>query len=80
MQRHLYFSQLKVGMEEIFRTARLKPDMAASYIYYHDQMQEERPESFNKTIRKKRGVEPRFFICREARMKSLSAYSDIATV
>ncbi|WNR42688.1 hypothetical protein [Paenibacillus roseipurpureus] len=29
--------------------ARLKPDMAASYIYYHYQMQEERPESFNKT-------------------------------
>lgn len=29
--------------------ARLKPDMAASYIYYHYQMQEERPENFNKT-------------------------------
>lgn len=29
--------------------ARLKPEMAASYVYYHYQLQEERPESFNKT-------------------------------
>lgn len=29
--------------------AKLKPEMAASYIFYHYQMQEEKPESFNKT-------------------------------
>lgn len=29
--------------------ARLKPDMVASYIYYHFQKQEETPDSFNKT-------------------------------
>jgi hypothetical protein len=29
--------------------ARLEPDMAASYIFYHYQLQEEKPESFNKT-------------------------------
>ncbi|WP_135556754.1 hypothetical protein [Paenibacillus cymbidii] len=29
--------------------ARLKPDMFASYVFYHFQLQEETPESFNKT-------------------------------
>lgn len=29
--------------------ARLKPEMAASYIFYHYQLQEEHPEGFNKT-------------------------------
>ncbi len=29
--------------------AKLKPDMAASYIFYHYQKQEETPDSFNKT-------------------------------
>ena len=29
--------------------ARLKPEMYSSYVYYHYQMQEERPSSFNQT-------------------------------
>ncbi|WNR42957.1 hypothetical protein [Paenibacillus roseipurpureus] len=29
--------------------ARLKPDMVASYVFYHYQAQEEKPEHFNKT-------------------------------
>ncbi|WP_214628074.1 L-rhamnose mutarotase [Paenibacillus agaridevorans] len=31
--------------------ARLKPEMYSSYVYYHYQMQEERPSGFNQTYR-----------------------------
>lgn len=35
--------------ERAGRLARLRPEQYASYIFYHYQMQEEKPESFNKT-------------------------------
>lgn len=45
---HLWRGE-RVIEERVGALAFLKPEMVSSYVYYHYQMQEERPESFNKT-------------------------------
>lgn len=46
---HTSWRGKRVVEKRVGSFAKLKPDMAASYIFYHYQKQEETPESFNKT-------------------------------